>query len=90
VIKPEDYRSAKHYDLRAVENIAGTWIDLMCSPSNGIVAERGERTSAMDGVILVIKNLFRPFNDIVHTRWIEIEEDCTLFPEIKVAFCKVL
>ena len=41
----------------------------MCSPSNGIVAERGERTSAMDGVILVIKNLFRPFNDIVHTRW---------------------
>jgi hypothetical protein len=24
VIKPEDYRSAKHYDLRAVRNIAGT------------------------------------------------------------------
>ncbi|KAG1205306.1 hypothetical protein G6F35_011724 [Rhizopus arrhizus] len=69
VIKPEDYLSAKHYDLRAVENIAGTWIDLMCSPSNGIVTERDERTSAMDGVILVIKNLFRPFNDIVHTRW---------------------
>ncbi|KAG1150373.1 hypothetical protein G6F37_003638 [Rhizopus arrhizus] len=77
VIKPEDYRSAKHYDLRAVENIAGIWIDLMCSPSNSIVTERGERTSAMDGVTLVIKNLFRPFNDIVHTRWIGIKEDCT-------------
>ncbi|RCH79206.1 hypothetical protein CU098_006683 [Rhizopus stolonifer] len=49
----------------------------MCSPSNSIVTERNERTSAIDGVILVVKNLFRPFNDIVHTRWIEIEDGST-------------
>lgn len=41
----------------------------MCSPSNSIVTGRNERTSAIDSVILVVKNLFRPFNDIVHTRW---------------------
>lgn len=41
----------------------------MCSPCNNIVTERNERTSAIDGVVLVVKNLFRPFNDIVHMRW---------------------
>jgi hypothetical protein len=69
VMKPQEYRPAKHYDLKAVENIAGAWIDLMCSPSSNIVTKNGERTSNMGGLILVIKNLFRPFNDIVHTRW---------------------
>lgn len=41
----------------------------MCFPSNSIITEHREQTSAIDGVILVVKNLFRPFNDIVHMRW---------------------
>jgi hypothetical protein len=41
----------------------------MYSPSNYIPRERGERTSAIDGVIPILKSLFRPFNDIVTMRW---------------------
>ncbi|KAG1292879.1 hypothetical protein G6F66_006574 [Rhizopus arrhizus] len=77
VIESSDYRPLKHYDLRTIENVAGNWIDLMCSPSNYIPRERGERTSAIGGVIPILKSLFRPFNDIVTMRWIEIEEDGT-------------
>ncbi|KAG2213462.1 hypothetical protein INT47_009136 [Mucor saturninus] len=76
-INPDDFHPAKHYDPRAVENIAGAWIDVMCSPLNTIVTERNERTSAINDVILVINNLLRPYNDIVHTRWIEFEDGVT-------------
>lgn len=42
---------------------------MMCSPLNTVITERNERTSAIDGVILVINNLLRLYNDIAHTRW---------------------
>jgi hypothetical protein len=41
----------------------------MCSPLNGIPFERCERTSAIDGPILILNNLFRSFNDIVTIKW---------------------
>ncbi|PHZ14891.1 uncharacterized protein RHIMIDRAFT_107424 [Rhizopus microsporus ATCC 52813] len=66
-----------HYDLRAIEVIAGRWIDLMCSPRNHISMICGERTSALDSGILILQNLFLQFNDRVSFKWIEVEAEGT-------------
>ncbi|KAG0167423.1 hypothetical protein DFQ30_006067 [Apophysomyces sp. BC1015] len=61
VIDAPLYRPMVHYDLSTIELIAGQWIDLMCSPRNHIALTCNERTSALDGAILILQSSFTRF-----------------------------
>ncbi|ORY97523.1 hypothetical protein BCR43DRAFT_242641 [Syncephalastrum racemosum] len=77
VIAARSYRRNVYYDLHAIEVIAGRWIDLMCSPRNHIALTCSERTSALDGALLLLQNLFTRFNDRISFKWIEVEAGAT-------------
>ncbi|ORX55751.1 hypothetical protein DM01DRAFT_1026055 [Hesseltinella vesiculosa] len=72
IIPPKDFRFMRHYDLRSIEKIAGHWIDLLLSPFGLPQGKSGERTSAIDGAILILNNIFLRFNDFLAWEWIEI------------------
>lgn len=58
-----------YYDLRALEIITDTCLDILQAPRNILDHEIGERTLAVDLTMPFINALFRPFNDVVEIKW---------------------